>query len=92
MHLSLNPISSAIKAGAKDVEHIVHDEIVAIQASEAKLAPIVSKLDPNLVAQFVASLSGGKISAPEALVIEQEIPVLLGAVNSAASKLQAAAK
>jgi 2-phospho-L-lactate guanylyltransferase (CobY/MobA/RfbA family) len=88
----LPSIAGAVKDAAKGVEHIVHDEVITLTASEQKLAPILQKVDPNLLAQLIATLSHGKITPDEVLVIEAELPVLLTAATSAYTKLAAAAK
>lgn len=68
LSMVLNPI-------IKDIENNprIQAAILEIETAEAKIMPVLQKIDPALLATALASLSGGRITPAEAQTIELEL-------------------
>ena len=66
--------------------------IANLEAAEARLAPILAKLDESSVAQAIASLTGGKITAEEVQTVEEEAATILTSLPALLTELKAMAK
>lgn len=63
-----------------------------LAAAEATIAPILAKLDQGQIAQFIASMSHGKLTEAEVLAVETQIGVVLTEVGNLITEAQAEVK
>lgn len=88
----IKPISGMIKGAVKEVREFVDDEIERIEKGEAKLEPVMKKINQKKMAAFIKDLTDGTATDAEASHASEGIGEIIEALKSIQEKASKADK